>query len=141
VGIAPEPDPESAPWWDELRHHRVVLQRCSACGRARFPPMPTCPWCGSRRAETFEASGRGTVYSFVTAHQRVSPGYDGDLPYTVATVELEEGPRVLGRVEPPAPVAVGSAVAPRFVDHDGWTELRFEVAGGADGDERPEVPS
>jgi uncharacterized OB-fold protein len=129
MAIAPEPDFESTAWWDGLRRHQVVLQRCEACGRARFPPMPSCPWCGSRRETLAEASGRGTVYSFVTAHQRVSPGYDGDLPYTVATVELDEGPRVLGHVDPPAGVSVGTAVAPFFVDHDGWTELRFRAAG------------
>jgi uncharacterized OB-fold protein len=127
MALAPEPDDESAPWWSGLRDRRVVLQRCDACGRARFPPMPACPWCGSRATTTVEASGHGTVYSFVTAHQAVSPGYDGALPYTVATVELDEGPRVLAQVEPPLAVSIGAAVAPRFVDHVGWTELRFAV--------------
>jgi uncharacterized OB-fold protein len=65
------------------------------------------------------------VYSYVTAHQAVSPGDDGDLPYTVATVELDEGPRVLGRVEPPLSVSVGAGVQAVFVDHPEWTELRF----------------
>ena len=124
---APEVDTESAAWWDGLRAHRVVLQRCDACSRARFPPMPACPWCGSRLTSSIDASGRGTVYSFVTAHQRVSPGYHGDLPYTVATVELEEGPRVLARLDPPADAAIGAVVACQFLDHEGWTELRFEV--------------
>ena len=128
MGAAPEPDLESAEWWDGLRSHRVVLQRCDRCGRARFPPGPTCPWCGSWACATVEATGRGAVYSFVTAHQPVSPGYDGELPYTVATVELEEGPRVLGRLEPAVGATIGAPVQAVFVDHDGWTELRFEVA-------------
>jgi uncharacterized OB-fold protein len=127
VAIAPEPDEDSAAWWAGLRAHRVVLQRCDACGRVRFPPMGTCPYCGSPLASEVAATGRGTIYSFVTAHQTVSPGYDGDVPYTIATVELEEGPRVLGGVEPPGAASIGATVAPRFVDHDGWTELRFTV--------------
>jgi uncharacterized OB-fold protein len=44
----------------------------------------------------------------------------------VATVELTEGPRLLGRVEPPAPLAIGDRVVSRFVDHATWTELYFE---------------
>ncbi|HVM63480.1 MAG TPA: OB-fold domain-containing protein [Acidimicrobiales bacterium] len=128
MGTAPEPDADSAAWWDGLRAHRVVLQRCDACGRARFPPMPSCPWCGGRGASALDASGRGTVYSYVTAHQAVSPGYAGELPYTIATVELDEGPRVLGRVEPPLAASVGAEVQAVFVDHPEWTELRFGVA-------------
>lgn len=127
MAITPEPDLDSAPWWDGLRAHRIVLQRCDDCGRARFPPMPTCPHCGSRRATRLDATGRGSVYSYVTAHQPVSPGYDGELPYTVATVELDEGVRVLGRIEPAAAASIGDLVAARFVDHDEWTELRFGV--------------
>jgi hypothetical protein len=73
-----------------------------------------------------ESTGRGIVYSFVTAHVAVSPGYAGSLPYSVATVELAEGPRLLGRIEPPASLAIGDRVVSRFVDHATWTELYFE---------------
>ncbi len=122
-------DPESAAWWDGLRAHRIVLQRCASCGQARFPPLPTCPRCASRDVELFEADGCGSIYSYVTAHQRVSPGYDGPLPYTVATVALPDGVRVLARVEPATGAAIGAAVTPLFVDHPDWTELRFQVEG------------
>jgi uncharacterized OB-fold protein len=124
-GPAPQPDLESAFWWDGLREHRLLLQRCAACGRPRFPPMPSCPGCASAATETVESEGHGVVYSFVTAHVSISPGYEGPLPYTVATVELAEGPRLLGRVDPPAPVTIGDAVEARFVAHDTWTELYF----------------
>jgi uncharacterized OB-fold protein len=50
---------------------------------------------------------------------------EGDVPYAVATVELDGGARVFGRVEPPDIAAIGLRVRPHFVDHDGWTELRF----------------
>jgi uncharacterized OB-fold protein len=127
-GTAPEPDLESAPWWEGLRRHKILLQRCRTCDRPRFPPMPGCPWCASESSEVVESPGQGVVYSFVTAHAAVSPGYTGPLPYTVATVELAEGPRLLGRVEPPAPVAIGDRVTARFVDHAAWTELCFARA-------------
>ena len=87
--------------------------------------MPRCPWCATRTFEQVESAGRGVVYSFVTAHVAVSPGFGADLPYTVATVELDEDPRVLGRVESPLPLAIGTGVVAQFRDHPSWTELYF----------------
>jgi uncharacterized protein len=87
--------------------------------------MPRCPWCAAPTFDVVESNGHGVVYSFVTAHVAVSPGYEGDLPYSVATVELTDGPRLLGRVESPAPLAIGAAVVARFRDHPTWTELYF----------------
>jgi uncharacterized protein len=74
-----------------------------------------------------ESSGLGTVYSFVTVHATVSPAAAMLLPYTVATVQLDDGPRLVGRVEPSRGTGIGDRVRPRFVDHPEWTELCFEV--------------
>jgi uncharacterized OB-fold protein len=90
--------------------------------------MPSCPSCACATFDVVESTGHGIVYSFVTAHVAVSPGYVGSLPYSVATVELTEGPRLLGRVEPPSPLAIGDRVVSRFSDHATWTELYFEPA-------------
>ena len=87
--------------------------------------MPRCPWCANSTFEEVESAGRGVVYAFVTAHVAVSPGYGAELPYTVATVELDEGPRLLGRVESLLPLAIGAGVVARFRDHPLWTELYF----------------
>ncbi len=43
----------------------------------------------------------------------------------VATVELDDGCRMFGRIEPHQSAAIGLAVIATFVDHDGWTELAF----------------
>jgi uncharacterized protein len=129
---APQPDIESAPYWGALRAHRIVLQRCTACGKHRFPPMPTCPYCGARGREDVEVAGTGRVYSFVRVHRALTPAMAGETPYAVATVELDEGPRMVGRVdESAAAVAIGDAVRPQFVDHDTWTELRFQPGASA----------
>jgi uncharacterized protein len=77
-----------------------------------------------------ESSGLGTVYSFVTVHAAVSPAAAALLPYTVATVDLDDGPRMVGRVEPTGGAGIGDRVRPRFVDHSEWTELCFEVDPG-----------
>ncbi|HEY7282911.1 MAG TPA: OB-fold domain-containing protein [Actinomycetota bacterium] len=126
---APEVDADSERWWAALRDHRVVLERCAACGRVRFPPMPACPWCGTAESEEVEAAGGGTIYSWVRVHRPVGE-FDGDLPFVVASVELDEGCRMFGRLEPAEAAGIGVRVGFEFFDHAEWTELRFRVPGG-----------
>ncbi len=127
----PDVDAESAGWWTALGEHRVVLQRCTSCNRLRFPPMPGCPYCGARGHQDVEHPGGGRVYSFVRVHRALTPAMVREVPYVVAVVQLDgEGPRVIGRVDgDPAAVSIDDVVAARFVDHDGWTELRFRRVG------------
>ncbi len=125
AGPEPEPDEHSAAFWAGLRRHRIVLQSCERCGRRRFPPMPSCPFCGARGGVEVEVAGTGTVYSWVGVHRPLTPAFAGDVPYSVAAVDLDGGGRVFARIEPPADAAIGLRVSPLFVDHGRWTELRF----------------
>ena len=122
----PTRDEESASFWDALDRRQVVVQVCASCQRSRFPNLPTCPYCRGDDAEVVEVSGAGSVYSWVRVHRALDDGPDPDPPYVVATVDLDAGCRMFGRVEPPGEVAIGQRVRPTFVAHDGWTELRFE---------------
>jgi uncharacterized protein len=126
--VEPIVDEESGAYWDGLRAHRLVIQRCSACGATRFPPMPTCPTCGTPGGERIESSGRGAVYSFVRAHRAFSTDHGDDVPYTVAVVDLDEGCRVVGRVEDHGVASIGDRVAASYHDHGSWTELLFRSA-------------
>jgi uncharacterized OB-fold protein len=96
--IAPTIDADSAPWWDALDEKRLLLPRCKACGRYWFPPTPGCPHCGATQHELVEASGRGSLYSWVVVQRALHPAFINDVPYTIALVDLEEGPRVFGRL-------------------------------------------
>jgi uncharacterized OB-fold protein len=126
----PQADDESAFFWDALAEHRLLLQGCAACGRHRFPPMPSCPWCAAPGADVVESPGTGEIYSWVTVHRPLGNAFAADVPYTIAAVTLAEGCRVFARVEADAAsVHAGLPVTASFVDHDGWTELRFEPAG------------
>jgi len=83
-------------YWDGLAEGRIVVPRCTSCGRLRFPPMPRCIDCGGTTHEPVEMSGRGTVASVITTHRRFGDVGDLGEPYTTLLVELEEGPRVYG---------------------------------------------
>jgi uncharacterized OB-fold protein len=96
--IEPAIDLESEAYWDAINHDSLVLQRCSECGKARFHSMPSCPYCGAEQWERYVASGRGHVYSWVVVQRAMIPDYVDDVPYTILTVQLDEGPRLFGRL-------------------------------------------
>jgi hypothetical protein len=131
---APGPaiDDDSAPFWTALRQRRIELQKCSECKEIRFPPMPGCPRCGSPDAEQVIATGRGRVYSWIVVHRALGTITEEMVPRTIATVELDEGCRVLGRISGDARADL--PVTASYVDHDGWTELTFAASESDTGD-------
>jgi uncharacterized OB-fold protein len=94
----PRITPDNRPFWEATRRHELRLQRCTACGRFRYPPSPVCPDCLGETAEWTRVSGRGTVTTWVVFHKLYFPAFAGDLPYNVVQVELEEGPRLTANV-------------------------------------------
>jgi uncharacterized OB-fold protein len=94
------------------------MQCCQSCGVFRFPPAVLCPECLSARVEWKAVGGRGKIFSFVVFHRLYHPGFEGELPYTVALIELEEGPRLVSNVVgcPPAEVACDMPVEVVFED-------------------------
>jgi uncharacterized protein len=100
IGIAPEITPESEFWWDGISDHKLHIQLCSDCGKNWFPPVYRCPYCSSKNWEWSKASGFGKVFSWTVVHRALHPAFIDDVPYTILTVQLEEGPKILGRLIP-----------------------------------------
>jgi uncharacterized OB-fold protein len=93
--VLPQPTPETQPYWDGAKAGELRVQRCNACAHAYFPPRPFCPKCASRNVAWMKASGRATLYSYVI-HHRPAPGFTP--PYSIAVVELAEGPRLMTNI-------------------------------------------
>jgi uncharacterized OB-fold protein len=113
---APVPEPESADFWAALREGRLLVQRCQVCGNHQLYPRDRCLACRGP-VEWAVASGRGTVYSYTVIRQNHSRPFRDWIPYVVALIDLEEGPRVMSNVVgiDPEDVHVGMAVkATRF---------------------------
>lgn len=89
----PNPIPTSAPFWAATKEHRLMLQRCPD-GHVFYYARTHCPECLSRDLQWVEASGKGTLYSFTVCHRAQSPDFEPDVPYVVAAVVLDEGPRM-----------------------------------------------
>lgn len=85
---------DNAPYWEYCRNHELRMQKCTDCGHIRFPASIICPKCHSMEAEWTQLSGRGKVYSYVIYHMAYHPSYKDDIPYTVAIIQLNEGPRM-----------------------------------------------
>jgi uncharacterized OB-fold protein len=105
----PLPDRDTAPFWEALNRRHLVFQRCQS-GHVRYPVSPTCPECLSFDFEWVASSGRGTVYSFTVVRHQTHPAFP--VPYTIALVEMQEGPRVIAQVSPAdaAALRIGAAV-------------------------------
>jgi uncharacterized OB-fold protein len=108
------PDAESEPYWAAMRGGRLLVQRC-ANGHHQLYPRPHCIVC-RQPVEWVEASGRGTVYSYTVVRQNFARPFRDLIPYVVALVDLEEGPRLMTNVVDcdPSDVAIGAAVRVRF---------------------------
>ncbi|HEY7066146.1 MAG TPA: OB-fold domain-containing protein [Chloroflexota bacterium] len=94
----PVPSEESGPFWEACRRHEFRLQRCAACRQYWFPPSNVCPECLSDQWAWEPARGRGTVFSFVVFHRVYHAGFRDAVPYPVAIIALDEGPRFLSNV-------------------------------------------
>lgn len=101
-------------FWDGVREGKLLIQRCKGCGLLRHPPGPVCPSCHSFEWDTQQASGRGTVYSFVVMHYPEVPPFDH--PNPIVLVELEEGTRLISQLVgvKPGDVKIGQAVQVEF---------------------------
>lgn len=91
----PVPNVETQPFWDGCRDGKLLIQHCADCGQKHFPPTHFCPKCHSDAQEWVESSGRGRVFSWITVRHPVPRDiYADDVPYVVALVTLDEGPRI-----------------------------------------------
>jgi uncharacterized OB-fold protein len=101
-------------FWDGSNQGKLLIQRCKACGTLRHPPGPVCSKCHSFEWDTVEASGRGTIYSFVVMHYPEVPPFDH--PNPIALIELEEGTRLISQLVgvKPGDVKIGDAVQVEF---------------------------
>jgi uncharacterized OB-fold protein len=123
---------ENRPFWSAARQGRLCMQRCVACGHLRYPVAPVCPRCLSEDHDWETLSGNGTIFSFVVFHQVYDRAFRDDVPYNVALVQLDEGPRMFSNIVPAggATPKVGDRVEACFEPVTAEVTLpRFRIAG------------
>ena len=121
--LAPSMSPDTQFFWDGLKDQRLLIQRCTSCGTLRHPPRPMCPTCTELGWDTVEASGRGTLHSFVMPQHPQFPFLD--YPYVVALGALEEGTRLVSNLIDVAPedARIGMPVEVTYVEFENGVVL------------------
>lgn len=95
---APERDALNTPYWESLANGVLSFQRCNACHHAWLPARSECPHCLADDWRWTSAVGGAKLISWVVYHMAYHPAFANRLPYTVAVVELDEGPRLISNV-------------------------------------------
>jgi uncharacterized OB-fold protein len=112
----PAPNPDSHAYWEAAKDEKLVIRRCSSCSAFHFMPRHLCPHCWSTDLEWVQASGKGTVHSYSIIRRAPMQSYSPRVPYVVALIDLDEGPRMFANIvgEGALEAQVGSRVSVCF---------------------------
>ena len=109
-------------FWQATKDGQLRYQRCDACGTVVFYPRSHCTGCLEGTLTWHTASGRGTVYSFSVVRKAEHPYFRGQVPYAVAWIDLDEGPRILSNIvgidDPATDIEIGQRVVVEWEIHD-----------------------
>ena len=102
---------DTQPFWDGIAQGKLMLQYCTEARRFQHYPKPVSVYTGRRTLEWREVKGTGVIYA-CTVVRIPGPGLEGRLPLCVATVELDEGVRLIANVLdcPPEQLKIGQRV-------------------------------
>lgn len=116
--LRPYIDLDSEGFWEGVKQHKLVFQKCKYCGLLVHRPRPMCPRCLSTEKEWVPSEGKGIVYSWVN-FVYVNAAYPGiKVPYAVVVVEMLEGVRMISNMYDvkPEDIYVGMPVEVVFDD-------------------------
>lgn len=125
----PTPTELSKGFWDAARRHELVAQRCTDCRHWRHYPQLRCPHCHSPAWNWEQLSGRGHIHSYSVAHRAFHPAWADRVPYVVATIELDEGIRMVTDMDAAEMPNINDPVVVWFERLDDETVLpKFKLA-------------
>ena len=129
ASLPPKPSPQTSelarPYWEAVAQGKLVLQSCSACGKVRHYPRLLCDACYSDAVTWLPSKAIGTIHSWTVAHHAFHPAFAPELPYTLVTVDLDEGVRALGRWRSDVAMSIGLSVQGAFEARQGGMDLVF----------------
>ena len=113
---------DTAEFWRSTQSEDFKFQKCLNCATVIWHPRGHCTGCLDGQLEWLTSSGKGTVYSFSVIRQSYHPFFRTQVPYVVAYVDLDEGPRFLTNVvdvaNPETDVSIGQRVELVWETHE-----------------------
>jgi uncharacterized OB-fold protein len=128
---APIPDAESQAFWDGTLEGKLLVQECSMCGQRQLYGRSLCTNCHAAALTWIESSGLGTIYSRTIIRQNPNRSFKHMIPFVVALIDLDDGPRLMSNVigTPAEEVHIGDRVRVVFEPVSDAVALPlFEVA-------------
>ena len=113
---------DTRPFWEATKQRELKYQKCNDCGAVVWYPRSHCTSCLSQSLKWHTSAGRGAIYSFSIVRQSYHPFFRPRVPYAIAWIDLDEGPRVLSNVvgvkDPGKELAIGQRVAVEWEPYD-----------------------
>ena len=109
---------DSVEYWKAASEGQLLFQKCLACGAVQFPPRHHCATCWKGELEWIKSGGMGVVESFTIVRRPPLPELHDMAPYVVASVIVEEGPRMITNIigNGSLDVQIGDPVMVTFCD-------------------------
>jgi uncharacterized OB-fold protein len=129
----PLPNPNEAdtrPFWEATKDKELRYQKCNDCSTIVFYPRRHCTGCLGNNLTWHTASGKGTVYSYSIVRQSYHPFFRNLVPYAVAWIDLDEGPRLLSNVvgADVDDIEIGQKVEVEWEEHENLSIPLFRPA-------------
>ena len=124
--------PDTREFWQGTKHKELRYQQCATCSTIVFFPRAHCTGCTSSDLTLKVSAGRGHLYSYSLVRKSFHPFFEGLVPYAVAWVDLEEGPRILSNLtgidDPFTDIHMGMPVTVEWEEHEGLCIPLFKPA-------------
>ena len=113
---APRINADAKLYWKAAAEDHLIFKCCQSCAHVHFPPRYLCPQCWSENLQWIKSKGLGTVYSLTIMRRAPMPEFETNIPYVVALVDLDEGPRMMANIvgENATDTQIGQRVAVCF---------------------------
>ena len=113
---------DTGEFWQATANKEFRYQQCANCGTIMWHPRAHCTGCVDGDLRWKVSAGKGPIYSFSVVRLSYHPFFRTKVPYAVAYVDLDEGPRFLTNVtgidDPLTDVHVGQCVELAWEEHD-----------------------
>ena len=126
----PTIDVDSKTYWEAARDKKLMVQYSLDTKEYFLYSKQLTNTANSKNIEWRQVSGKGKIYSFTIVHAPAGPSFKDETPYIVASIELEEGARIISNIltDDVENISIGDKVKVFFEKQDDkFTIPKFKI--------------